>query len=343
MTKLDLLPPGPGNARNSEGAFIELTDGRLLFVYTHFTGGGGDHDSAHLAGRFSDDGGRTWTSEDTMILPNEGDMNVMSVSLLRLQDGRIALFYIRKDSTKSLHLYMRTSEDEAKTWSEPTLCIPAEGYFVVNNDRVIQLRSGRLVAPTSLHNTAQGDWSVRGAVMCFLSDDNGRTWRQSMNQLEHPDPEGILQEPGVVELKENDRLMMLMRTSSGCQYRSWSADGGVTWSKPEPTDIISPVSPATVKRIPKTGDLLLVWNNHKDVDEIYRGKRTPLTAAVSRDEGKTWENIKTLEDDPGGWYCYTAMYFVDDRVVLGYCAGQRATGGLNLTRITTFDVDWLYR
>ncbi len=148
---------------------------------------------------------------------------------------------------------------------------------------------------------------------------------------------------GVVELKENDRLMMLMRTDSGCQYRSWSAGGGVTWSKPEPTDIISPISPATVKRIPKTGDLLLVWNNHKDVDEIYRGKRTPLNAAVSRDDGKTWENIKTLEDDPDGWYCYTAMYFVGDRVLLSYCAGQRATGGLNLTRITTFDVDWRYK
>ena len=43
VEKIRLLPPGPGNARNSEGDFIQLKDGRILFVYTHFTGGGSDH------------------------------------------------------------------------------------------------------------------------------------------------------------------------------------------------------------------------------------------------------------------------------------------------------------
>src|SRR5262245_16081764 len=52
LTKIRLLPPGPGNPRNSEGAFIALKDGRVLFVYTHFTGGGSDHAAAHLAARF---------------------------------------------------------------------------------------------------------------------------------------------------------------------------------------------------------------------------------------------------------------------------------------------------
>src|SRR5687768_7695305 len=61
VTKIKLLPPGPGNPRNSEGAFITLKDGRLLFIYTHFTGGGSDHAAAHLASRSSRDGGKTWT------------------------------------------------------------------------------------------------------------------------------------------------------------------------------------------------------------------------------------------------------------------------------------------
>ena len=55
------------------------------------------------------------------------------------------------------------------------------------------------------------------------------------------------------------------------------------------------------------------------------------------------EKIKTLEDDPGGWYCYTAVMFVGDGVLLGHCAGQRKTGGLALTQITRFSLDWLYR
>jgi hypothetical protein len=53
LTKIRLLPPGPGNPRNSEGAFISLKDGTLLFVYTHFTGGGADNATAHLAARSS--------------------------------------------------------------------------------------------------------------------------------------------------------------------------------------------------------------------------------------------------------------------------------------------------
>ncbi|MCK5369224.1 MAG: exo-alpha-sialidase, partial [Cyclobacteriaceae bacterium] len=63
------LEPKQGNPRNSEGDFIQLKDGRILFVYTHFTGGTGDHASAYLAGRFSNDGGETWTNEDISILP----------------------------------------------------------------------------------------------------------------------------------------------------------------------------------------------------------------------------------------------------------------------------------
>ena len=52
-----------------------------------------------------------------MVVPNEGKMNTMSVSLLRLESGRIALFYLRKNSLSDCRLYMRTSSDEAKTWS----------------------------------------------------------------------------------------------------------------------------------------------------------------------------------------------------------------------------------
>ena len=32
------LPPKPGNPRNSEGTFAELTDGRILFIYSHYNG-----------------------------------------------------------------------------------------------------------------------------------------------------------------------------------------------------------------------------------------------------------------------------------------------------------------
>lgn len=344
VTKIRLLPPTEGNPRNSEGSFVQLKDGRLLFVYTHFTGGARDASAAYLAGRYSSDGGRTWTGKDEMILRNEGGQNVMSVSLLRLQNGTIALFYMRKNSDDDCRPYVRFSTDEAKTWSDPLLCIAAGGYFVVNNDRVIQLRMGRLVVPAARHNVPGGKWSSRGVAVCYLSDDNGKTWRASRTELQGP-PTGktALQEPGVVELKDGT-LMMLCRTDQGSQYRSYSKDGGETWSPAEPTNIKSPVSPASIKRIPKTGDLLLVWNDHTNVDPKLRDRRTPFSVAISRDDGKTWEKSKTLESDPAGWYCYTAIAFVADRVLLGHCAGGKDVASrLGRTQITLFDVDWLYR
>src|SRR5690606_15309150 len=147
------INPGPENPRNSEGDFIELKDGRILYVYSRFFGGSAsDHAPAQLMGRYSSDGGKTWTQKDQIIVDKEGDMNVMSVSLLRLQNGNIALFYARKNSLDDCLPIMRISKDEGKTWSEPTTCIQdRKGYFVVNNDRVIQLKGGSIVNTIYLH------------------------------------------------------------------------------------------------------------------------------------------------------------------------------------------------
>ena len=343
-----LLPPGPSNPRNSEGDFIQLKDGRMMLVYTHFYGGGGDHAAARLAARFSSDNGQSWTDKDVEIIANEGGLNVMSISLLRLQSGEIALFYARKNSLQDCRPLMRTSTDEGSTWSEAKLCINDEvGYYVLNNDRAVQLASGRIVLPVALHNRPdyeKPDWA--GRIMCYLSDDNGRSWRRSENVLVAKNQEGrrvTVQEPGVVQLKDK-RLMMFCRSDAGSQYIAFSEDHGNQWSALQPSNIISPLSPATIERIPKTGDLLLVWNNHHQVDEQHQGNRTPYTVAISRDEGKTWEKVNTLEDDPNGWYCYTALQFVGDQVLLAHCAGNRPQGtGLAITQITRFSLDWLYR
>ena len=349
LTKIRLLPPRKGNPRNSEGDFIQLNDGRIMFIYSHYYAGEGhDNDPAHLVARFSSDGGLTWTPHDVKVLENEGMMNVMSVSLLRLASEEIALFYLRKNSVEDDRPILRLSTDEAQSWSDPIEIIGDEeiGYYVVNNDRVIQLQNGRLIVPLALHNTPE--WkgsSPYGHVLCYLSDDSGKTWRRSQTVLTTPKTsEGDrvqMQEPGVIELND-ERLMMFIRTDAGSQYLSYSSDQGENWKLPIPSQIKSPRSPASIERIPKTGDLMLVWNNNYEPNHKGSGNRTPLNVAISRDEGKTWQNKKVLESDPIGWYCYTAIEFVGDSVLLGHCAGKQATNGLALTQITLFNVDWLY-
>ncbi len=342
------LSPGPNNPRNSEGDFIQLKDGRILFVYTRFTGGGGDHAAASLVGRYSSDGGQTWTEHDAEILGNEGRMNIMSVSLLRLADGRIAIFYLRKNSLSDCRPLMRISTDECKTWSAPTVCIPDDqvGYYVLNNDRAVQLADGRLLLPLALHNKPDMPApDMNGTLVCYLSDDGGKSWRASKDAHQANTPDGkrvTLQEPGVVQLKDG-RVMMFARTRSGCQYVSYSADGGDTWTVPGPSNIFSPCSPATIERIPSTGDLLLIWNDHQNIPPALRGKRTPLTVAISKDDGRTWQNVKNLEDDPTGWYCYCALHFVGDHALLAHCATSGKEPHLSRTQLTRFPISWLYK
>ena len=259
------VPGTPEQKRQSEGAFVRLNDGRIMFAWSRF-GGGGDAEAV-IAARYSSDGGQTWTREDDVIVGREGSQNVMSVSLLRLTDGRVALFYLRKDGFHDCRLRMRTSRDDGRTWSEPVLCVPPPGYYVVNNDRVMQLSTGRVVVPAAFHRRradSETDWSAydpRGIFMCFLSDDEGRTWRESLTWAACPVTlpyhssacnEG-LEEPGAAELNDG-RLFAWTRTSLGRQYGMHSGDGGETWSAPVPTEFVSPNSPMQIKRAPTSGE-----------------------------------------------------------------------------------------
>lgn len=342
------LSPKPGNPRNSEGDFVIFRNGRLMYAYTHFTEGDADHAKAYIASRFSTDNGLTWTTEDAILVPNEGAQNVMSVSMLRLQNDTIALFYMVKNSLEDCIPYMRISMDEGHSWSSASACINDDpGYYVLNNDRVVQLRNGRLVLPVALHNQPgweKPDW--QGTIMCYLSDDDGASWFRSQSVQKGYNGLGnriAVQEPGVVELLDG-RLMMFCRTDAGCQYLAFSQDAGDSWTNLKASDIISPVSPASIERIPGTGHLLLVWNDHRDIAEPFEGKRTPLNVAISRDDGITWENEKVLESNPYGWYCYTAIHFTEDAALLAYCAGdRRENNGLAVTRITRIPMAWLYQ
>ncbi len=343
METLLVIEPGKGNPRNSEGDIIELKDGRLCLIYTRFMGGSGDHAAADLVRRTSDDGGRSW-SDDRIVVRRPGGLNVMSVSLLRLADGRIALFYLRKTSKEDCRPLMCVSTDETETWSEPTVCITDKvGYYVLNNDRAVQLSGGRLILPVAWH---QGPGQARdnaGVIMCYLSDDSGKSWRRSKDSFKGYGPDGrriTVQEPGVVELKDG-RLMMFMRTNAPSQYICHSSDGGETWSQARPSNLISPLSPASIERIGWTGDLLCVWNDHSGAHTFPANRRTPLCLAISRDEGETWSKSRILEGNPDGWYCYTAITFVGDRLLLAYCAGDKEVGGLNRLKVLALSGEWL--
>ncbi|HRJ47511.1 MAG TPA: sialidase family protein [Opitutaceae bacterium] len=341
------LPARPGHPRNSEGAFLTLQDGRILFAYSHYLGDSWqDHALAVIAVRESADGGRTWSAEDRILVANEGGCNVMSVSLLRLADGRIALFYLRKNSARDCRPCLRTSAHEGATWSEAACCAPSVGYFVVNNDRIQRLSSGRLIIPAAWHrpkNPADpDDFAIEAHAegRFFLSDDDGVTWRESQQRLRvSAAVESGLQEPGLIERRDGS-LYGWARTSVGQQWEFESRDGGETWSEPRPSRFTSPCSPLSVKNLgSRTEPLwLAVWNDpsalgaavhqEKTYAESSSWGRTPLVAAFSHDEGASWSQPLVIEDDPARGFCYTAIHRTGDAVLLAYCCGGRGTAVL---------------
>lgn len=224
----------PENPRNSEGAFLGFESSRVLFVYTEFYGGAADESPARLVAVESTDAGVTWTREPRPMVENVGTRNVMSVSLLRLHSGRVALFYLVKHSWHDCRPWMRVSSDEGRTWSEPRLVVPAPGYFVLNNDRVIQTGNGRLILPVAFHRARRGDpndrasFDRRAVALWYLSDDEGETWREADDWWSTPVPSrNGFQEPGVVELASGN-LLCWARTDLGAQWTCTSTNLGVS-------------------------------------------------------------------------------------------------------------------
>jgi sialidase-1 len=335
----DVYPATKKNPRYSEGSVAVLADGAILYATSEFAGGTGDAATARIVARTSRDGGRTW-GESRVLQENVGKQNVMSATLRRLKpnaaDGPLGLFYLVKNGPSDLKVYLRVSGDEGKSFGKPVCVTEGQGYHVMNNDRVAVLSTGRILCPVAwTADVAKGGHFVS---LCFFSDDGGRTWKKGAGAVDAP-KRGAM-EPEVVELA-GGKLLMIARTQLGHVATAISKDGGDHWGEPGQLPVKSPESPATIRRIPATGDLLLIWNNTYDSRAGHGGRRTPLTAAVSSDGGRTWRRVRDLEADAGRAFAYTSVAFVRDRVALTYYVAEPKGGRLS-SRFRSLPIAWLY-
>ena len=75
----------------------------------------------------------------------------------------------------------------------------------------------------------------------YYSDDEGRTWHRSQDELMgwfNDGYDGVtpVDEPVAAELRDG-RLLLFARSTVGRIVKSSSRDGGETWSTVEPTDL----------------------------------------------------------------------------------------------------------
>ena len=212
--------------------------------------------------------------------------------------------------------------------------VPAWPYSTGGGAVLIQTRSGRILMPTRFTSGSgsggynAGSWGILNGEMVaieghshapepdityvFYSGDEGRTWKRTGGlMIWHKEGYGGLwpvDEPTIVEALNGD-IVLYFRTSIGRVYtsRSQAADyidrrgrqvqrkPGDLFDKPQPTSLSGSYSPCTIRRVPKTGDLLIVWNQVSGEEMRAGYRRGRLSSAISRDDGKTWQHFRTID------------------------------------------------
>jgi sialidase-1 len=185
---------------------------------------------------------------------------------------------------------------------------------------LVELDSGRLLLP--LHGGAGNQWKQKNSAWCLRSDDTGGTWQWS-TAIDLP-KRGAM-EASVAELADGS-LLMSLRTQLGGPYLSRSVDGGETWSNPVFSGLEGGESCTCLRRIPGTKGIVLFWNSSKyDEKHHHYGERTPLTAATSADNGRSWRRIGNIADDPEAEYTNPDCLFTSKGdAILTYMYGKAA-------------------
>jgi hypothetical protein len=212
---------------------------------------------------------------------------------------------------------------------------PAGGYWIWSDNYGLTwpLENARLVKPKVTPSAApiclNGGTILMPTYGCieavpacsallFRSSDLGVTWSQPIVMGEGIPQTREYNEPGIVEL-EPGHVLCLHRTDAkpGTFWWNESFDGGLTWTEPEDTGIISGACP----RLRKVADgrVLLTF-----------GRRMPpfaIRAMLSDDGGKTWgDTAWVLRETPDCDQGYSSSIQIEDGRVFTACYAQNAAG-----------------
>jgi hypothetical protein len=303
-----------------------LSDGTLAAYFLDHEGPGlaPTPEVQQMFERTSSDEGTSWTPRRPLFtLPREeGGFGYFVLLMDRkgelhfflLNDARSGVIRPRPRSdphgpveplpSQRLDIWHVRSTGGRKQWSAPRRIWQGRAGDLLS---VIETRAGRLVLPVSYF--VNRSWANRGTgpdrftftgqfdTTALYSDDGGDNWKTSASVLRTPTPDlssyGAV-EPAVIELKDG-RIWMLLRTQLGRFFESFSANGA-DWSPARPTAIRSSDSPAALLRLPD-GRILLMMNQCAR-HPYAQGARNVLHAAVSTDEGRSWQHTREILRDP---------------------------------------------
>ena len=308
-------PEHPGLYKHP-ASITELANGDLYIAYY---GGAGEYSSGTAVyGSRRKRGEPRWSMPVAIAdTPFRGDGNPV---IWQAPDGVVWLFYVNLygDTWSEARVKAKISEDGAKTWSDSFMLTMEKGTMA--RGKPIVLMDGDYLLPMYYETGNDRESTAADTASFFLRyNPESQTWTET-NRIRSPN--GNLQ-PQVVQLNENDLICFMRRgggfgpTTSGYILRAESHDGGHQWSDATDTEFKNPNSAVDVVKL-KNDHIVLVYNDH-----MY--KRTPLSVAVSTDQGETFPYRRNIG---GGDNTFAYPYVIqtrDGKILVLYTTNGRST------------------
>jgi len=140
-------------------------------------------------------------------------------------------------------------------------------------------------------------------------------------------------DPHIIQLKDGT-ILMTIRNQLGRIYQAISTDQGSTWTHVDSTDIQTADSPIALRRVPETEDLLMIWNNSREI-------RRPLSSAISKNEGEDWTHFKDIETSKEYSYSHPTITFKGNDTLLMYNQYDEKKGWVSV-KLKKFPINWFY-
>lgn len=274
-------------------ALVVTPKGTVLAFCEGRKASGRDDGDIDLLLRRSRDGGATWGP--LQVVHEEGGTAPITIGNpcpIVAADGTVHLLFTRNNQ----RAFYTRSTDDGTSFSAPREISAALKSFAFPWGRLgtgpvhgIQTASGRLVVPVWLNDRIKENY--RSAAI--YSDDGGRTWRAG--GLVAPDITGC-NECTVAELDDGRLLLNMRNRQEKCRAEAFSADGGVTWSRPRLVGtLVDPQCQGALLALRREGRPLLAFSNAADA------ARKRLTVRLSHDGGKTWPISRLLHAGPSAY------------------------------------------